>query len=164
MSEDISLVRKEDLESTLQEMLQKEEEIVIQVQKLLPLTTEEGLKKDLEKKLKDGLERAQALRMGYVPVDTRSLWMVSTATKTKWTKKRIEEMLKDMPEEIHEAMKYAEDLKIFKSIKISSHKGPDPMVVGVAGGKSFFIGAWLDLPLNRKIGVRILPRSRNGLL
>ena len=160
MSEDISLVRKEDLESTLQEMLQKEEEIVSQVGKLLPLTTEEGLKKELENKLKLGLERIQALRLGYVPVATGGMWMVSTTTRSKWDKERLKLVLEEMPEEIREAMDLAKQAGVFKSIKVSTRTGPDPMVVGTTGKQSFFIGAWLDLPLNRKIGVRILPRRR----
>lgn len=163
MNEDITLVRKEDLESVLQTMLQKEEGMVIQVRKLLPLTTEEGLKKDLEKKLQNSLDRVQALRLGYVPVDTLGLWLVDTASKNKWNKKRLEEVLKDMPEELREAMEYAKAAGIFKSIKVTTQQGPDPMLVGVAGGKRFFIGAWLDLPLNRKIGVRILPKNRRLL-
>lgn len=159
MVDEISLVRREDLEASLAEMLQKEEEVVIQVNKLLPLTTEENLKKELENKLKNGLEKIQALRMGYVPVQTTGMWMVSTTTKDKWGKERLKLVLEELPEEIKEAMDRAKELGIFKSIKVSTRQGPDPMVVGTAGKQSFFIGAWLDLPLGRKIGVRILPRG-----
>jgi len=162
MTDEISLVRKDDLEASLAEMLQKEEEVVTQVNKLLPLITEENLKKELENKLKNGLERIQALRMGYVPVATTGMWMVSTTTKSKWNKKQVEETLKEMPEEIKEAVNRAQELGIFESVKVSIRQGPDPMVVGTAGKKSFFIGAWLDLPLGRKIGVRILPREKEG--
>jgi hypothetical protein len=165
MTDEISLVRKDDLEASLTEILRKEEEIVAQVSKLLPLTTEEGIRKEMENKLKSGLERIQALRLGYVPVATGGMWMVSTTTKSKWDKERLKGVLEEMPEEIKEAMNRAQELGIFKSIKVSTRSGPDPMVVGTTGKESFFIGAWLDLPLNRKIGVRILPRIRDdGLL
>lgn len=152
MEERTQLVKKGDLNQVLATLLLKEKEIIEQVKILLPHVTMEGIKSSLERKLAKSENCVVALEQGYVPVDG---WFTRVDTKQRWGKRRVEEALKTMPEEVKEAWQKADALGAFESFSITGGDGGDPMFVGNAGGKHFLIAAWVNLPGGNAIGFRV---------
>ncbi len=146
------LVRKEDLQELLEKLLKDEGEIVADLRVLLQYAKHEAIRKTLERRLTKGEEALQALRQGFIPVDTG--YFVKTDTKDKWNRKEVKEILDTMPPEVKEVWEKVKEKGIFSSFGVTMGGG-DPILVGNTGGKHFFIAGWLNLNRKISLGVRI---------
>jgi hypothetical protein len=154
---DVALVHQESLKELVTSALLAEKEKIAQYERLIPLTTEASLLKELKAKLANSLEVAVALQAGYVPV--AKVYAFKIDTKSKWAKKEVQTVLKTMPEDIKEAWKRAEDLGVFKSFKVTGSRQGDPCIVATAGKQDFLLGFWWNFPGGISIGLRLMPKG-----
>ena len=155
MNEDVQLVKKESLDEVLYRMVSEGEQVEKELETILPYVTQSSLRGPLESRLRKVKEALAALRQGYIPVDHG--WFVSVKTKDSWRRDEVRALLKEMPEEVKTAWKKAEELNVFKTIAISVGPGPDPILVGKAGGRSFYIGSWVTLAGGYAVGNTFVP-------
>ena len=146
------LVKESELKTYLAAVLKEEEEVVRDLEKILPYLENPTLKRSIERRLSNGKECLEALRGGFVPVQPGYFTRVDT--KEKWQKKAVKEALATMPEEVKEVWEKVKAMGIFKSFSITTGGG-DPVLVGSKGGRLFFIGGWLPITRRVAFGVRV---------
>lgn len=151
-NETTTLVKQSDVAALAAQLLTAELGVVQDIEAVLPYITTQTVRGPLERRLARGKECVEVLRAGFVPVNTG--WFMRTDTTSKWNKAEVTAILKSMPDDVKEVWERVKDLKIFKSFSVS-HRGADPMLVGNAGGKHFFIAGWWDFGPSTSLGIRI---------
>jgi hypothetical protein len=146
------LVHQGDMEAAIAEMIAKEQAIIEDLDKVIPVAETESIRKGLTTRLSKSVALVKALQSGFIPVD--SGWFVRTDTRSKWDKQEVEEAMKSMPDEVKEAWERIKELNIFQSYSVST-AGSDPILVGNAGGKHFLIAAWINLEGGFSIGFTV---------
>ena len=149
MSE-VHLVKRGDLEKTLDEILVRERTVVEDIEKTLPHIRDSELVKLLTKRLGESKGAIVALEAGFVPIE--DYWFFSVDSKNKWTKKRVEEVVKTMPTEVTEAWERVKALGIFKVYGVQGGKTGDPILAGKIGKKYYFIASWINFPKGLAVG------------
>jgi len=147
------LVKQDDLQKYLAGVLTTEEEVVKDLETILPSVKNETLKKSLQRRLTQGQECLVALRAGFVPV--ASGWFTRTDSKTKWDKRALKETLDSMPPEVRELWEKIAAKGIFDSFSVTTRGGGDPLLVGNKGRKHFFIAGWLPIAPGIGVGLKI---------
>lgn len=160
MEQSTRLVHTGELQKVVGELLAKELAIVDCISKILPQVTVLEIKKDLQKKLDTAFAHIAPLQAGYIPVD--NVWFDNVETKSKWRKKMVEQAVKTMPKEVHEAWDRAKELGIFETYGVTGSRGGDPILMGRAKGSktTFFIASWLPLRGGYSVGVRYCPQNK----
>lgn len=152
MEQSALLVPKAEIEKYVGELLKEEESVVDDLRRILPHVKNETLHKSLERRLQQGQECLKALQEGFVPLDTGHFTRVDV--KDKWSKKWVKETLDLMPDEVKETWKKVEEKGIFKTFAVTT-SGGDPILVGRAGKKNFFIAGWINFGRRASLGVRV---------
>lgn len=153
MESSTKLVQQGDLRLELQRELAKQRALMVDYETILGAIKDVGLKKTIQDKLTKAQEVVTALEAGFVPVDIHWFW--DTETKSRWGVRNVRAILKTMPPEVKEAWQRVEDLGIFKNFGVTGRRGGDPMLVGIAGGRRFLIGAWVTLLSGYSVGFTV---------
>lgn len=162
MTGDIStqLIKREELERTIRDLLTKEKALVEAGRRVLPSLEEGPIATSLNKDLVRREAYIEALEKGFVPVDARGF--VRTDTKDKWNKSAVKASLRTMPEEARQAWEEAEKLGVFSSFSITTGERGDPVLVGNAGGKPFLIAVWVCVVGGGSVGFRFSSKKVEG--
>lgn len=136
------LVSKDEIQALITKVTENETEIVKDLETILPFVKNEKMKASFQKRLARGKEGLRALSEGFVPVDPG--FFTRTDTRDKWNKRDVKAVLDSMPPEVKEVWEKAEKKGIFKSFSVTTGGG-DPILVGNAGGRHFFIAGWLNI-------------------
>ncbi len=147
------LVKQDELKKYLDTVLASEEEVVADLERILPLVKNEAMQKSFLKRIAKGNECLVALRAGFVPVADG--WFTRTDSKSKWDKKALKETLDSMPPEVREIWDKVAAKGIFNSFSVTIRGGGDPLLVGNKGRKHFFIAGWLPIAPGLGIGLKI---------
>lgn len=146
------LVKKDELQAYLEGILKEEEEVVRDLNKIVPYVENKSLRGSLERRRKQGEDCLVALRAGFVPIS--SGYFTKVDTKSKWQKKWVKETLDSMPPEVKEVWEKVKAQGIFDTFAVTT-AGGDPLLVGKKGKKNFFIAGWLPIAPGIGMGLRI---------
>lgn len=170
MDNQISLVKKGDLEQVLNEQIQKNQIIVDDVEKILPYVKDESLMKALAKRCREAQERLGALKAGYIPIASNPIGFffitdkaekgekpkgTSEWTPTQWNQLQAAESFETMPAEVKEVYERVKASGIFGKMGITEKRAGDPVLAGRAGGQWFFIAAWVNIVGDKAIGFMV---------
>ena len=147
------LVKRENLQSYVDEILRKEKAIIEDLETILPHIKTESIRKPVEKRLNQGKEAIQALEAGFVPLS--SGYFTKVDTKSKWQQKLVKETLATMPPEVKEIWDKVKAQGVFDTFAVTVRGGGDPLLVGKKGKRYFFIAGWLPVTQGVNLGFRI---------
>lgn len=153
MEQSAMLVRKEDVERYIQELITSETEIVQDLKRVLPHVQGATVRKSLKLRLSRGEECLKALQEGFIPLD--SGYFTRVDVKDKWRQTEVKKTLTSMPPEVKEVWEHIKEKGIFKAFAVTTATGGDPILVGRTGGKNFFIAGWLDFGRGISLGIRV---------
>lgn len=147
-----SLVRQGQIQELIGKLIVNEEEVVSDLERIIPYVQNSQMKKSMEVRLEKGKRCIEALKEGFVPVDAG--YFVRTDTKSKWSRSVVKSVLDSMPDDVKEVWEKAKTKGLFDSFSVVS-SGSDPMLVGNTGGKHFFIAGWLNITDRVSLGIRM---------
>lgn len=150
MKQKIVLAQRGQLDSVLSELITKQQSVINDIEKCLPLMTDIDLINKLTKQKEKAEKQLEVLKEGFVPIVGGWFWNIDT--KSKWGKGAVKEIIETMPEEIKEVMENAKQSGIFEKVKVNGSRRGDPLLVGTAGGKNFLLAMWVNLEGNYSIG------------
>lgn len=150
MEENHLLVQRGELDNVLVTLIDKQQTVITDIEKCLPLIKDA----DLERKLLLQKQRAglqlKALQEGYVPIVGGWFWDIDT--KSKWGKKVVKDVVGTMPTEVVSVMEEARESSVFEKVKVSGSRRGDPMLVGTTGKQNFLLAMWANLEGGYAIG------------
>jgi hypothetical protein len=147
------LIKQSELQKYLVNVTNTEQEVVLDLAKIIPFVTNEKLRDTLQKRFDRGQEALKALKAGYVPLAEG--WFTKTDTKSKWQAKEVKRVVDSMPPEVKEIWEKAKEKGIFDSFSVTIRGGGDPLLVGNKGKMHFFITGWLPICPGVGIGLKI---------
>jgi hypothetical protein len=148
-----TLVKKGEIEQLLADQIKKNQDIVNDIEAIIPNIRDETIKKGLIKKFGESQERLIALKAGFVPIDGG--WFMKTDTKSSWLKKAVKASVESMPAEVQLIWKKLMKEGVFKSFGITDLRGGDPVLAGRAGNQWFLIAAWINLVGGKAVGFTV---------
>lgn len=146
------LVKKDELQKYLDEVLRIEREVVNDLETIVPHVKNKTLLSSLNKRLKQGQDCLVALEAGFIPL--ASGFFTKVDVKSKWQKREVEETLATMPPEVKEVWEKVKGQGVFDSFSVTT-RGGDPLLVGNKGRKHFVIAGWLPVTPGVSMGFRI---------
>ena len=145
------LVKTGDLGNYIEELKSKNSQIVEDCVKMLPYIKSVTIKSSMEKQKDKATQLLTALEKGYIPV--QDTWgFHKTDTKSKWSRKAVNDTLKSMPQEIRDVWEKVKLEGFFDSFSVSVSGGGDPLLVGNKGKSRYLIGAWLHIAAGYNLG------------
>ncbi len=161
MEENHLLVQRGELDNVLATLINKQQTVIADIEKCLPLIKDD----DLEAKLLRQKSRAElqlkALQEGYVPIVGGWFWDIDT--KSKWGEKAVRGVLETMPAEVKQVMEDAKASGTFEHVKVSGSRRGDPMLVGTTGRQNFLLAMWANLEGGYAIGFAMKHRKHTGV-
>jgi len=152
MEATVLLIKRDELQKYLGEVLITEKALVADLEKIVPHVKTAPLKTSLQKRLDRGRELLKALEAGFVPVAPGFYTRVDT--KDKWSKKDVKETLSSMPQEVKEVWDKVKEMGVFDTFAVTTGGG-DPVLVGRKGGRYFFIAGWLPICPGVGFGIKV---------
>lgn len=144
------LVQKGELDNVLTVLIEKQQLVIDDITKCLPLLQGPDIVKKLTLQKSRAEAQLRALQEGYVPIVGGWFWDIDT--KNKWNKQAVKEVMETMPEEVKEVMEEARESGTFDKIKVNGRRRGDPMLVGTAGNKNFLLAMWANLEGGYAVG------------
>ena len=84
------LIKREDLQSYLEQIKTTQQQIVDDLEKIIPYAQNESLKESLQRRLDQGKQLLVGLNQGFVPVSSGDF--LRTDPKTKWQKRWVKQL------------------------------------------------------------------------
>lgn len=134
----------------MQELILKQEKVIEDLSKAIPLLQDEDLVRQLSIKKRRAEEHLIPLKKGYIPVVGGWFWDIDT--KSKWGSKVVKEVIETMPEEVKKVMEEEKSSGTFDKIKINGNRRGDPLLVGTKGNKNFLLAMWVNLEGGYSVG------------
>lgn len=141
--QETKLVQKGELDSALSEILTREKNKLEDLKACLPHLRDKKMQKTFLKDIAKSEKVVAALETGFVPIDIGWVANVEPKRQRSFTKRLVKETMDEMPPEVHDAMERVKQLGVFDSLAVTPGGTRDPVLVGMAGGKQFFIASWL---------------------
>ena len=156
--ENNKLVQRGELDQVLATLIDKQSSVIADIDRCLPLMTDEDLIKKLSIQKVNAEAQLKALQEGYVPIVGGFFWNIDT--KSKWGKHVVKDIMDTMPVEVKGVLEEVKESGVFKAIKVTGQRRGDPMLVGSAGGHNFLLAMWANLEGGYAIG--FITRGKRG--
>lgn len=158
MAENQFLVQRGELDNVLSTLIEKQQMVINDIYKCLPLMKDDDLIKKLTLQKNRAEAQLKALKDGYVPLVGGWFWDIDT--KSQWGTRFVKEVLETMPPEVKEVMQSAKESGTFDKIKVNGRRHGDPMLVGTVGNRNFLLAMWANLDGGYSVGFTMKRRIK----